>query len=109
MREQQEETHVLVAVACAVVYQNLEALSMTETWTKQILHYSHFQIKKKSRLFTSLGVMKYTSLEEKVGNRFTITKSTEVCELHVKPDELGQGIETLKAGVEVPSVYSFEK
>ena len=53
--------------------------------------------------------MNYTSLEEKVGNRFTITKSTAVCELHVKPDELGQGIETLKAGVEVPSVYSFEK
>ena len=53
--------------------------------------------------------MKYTSLEEKVGNRFTITKSNEVCELHVKPDELGQGTETLKAGVEVPSVYSFEK
>ena len=31
MRDQQDETHVLVAVACAVVYQNLEALSKTET------------------------------------------------------------------------------
>ena len=44
---------------------------------------------------------------------FTITKSIKVCELHFKPDEikttLGQGIKTLKTGVEVPSIYSFKK
>ena len=53
-------------MACTAVHHNGEALSMTETWTKQILHYSHFQIKKKSQLL-NLGVVKYTSLEEKVG------------------------------------------
>ena len=66
-----------------------------------------------SQLFTNLGITKYTSLEEKVGNGFTITKSTRVCELHFKPDEikttLGRGIKTLKTGAEVPSVYSFKK
>ena len=44
---------------------------------------------------------------------FTITKSTKVCELHFKPDEikatLGWGIKTLITGVEIPSVYSFKK
>ena len=44
---------------------------------------------------------------------FTITKSTKVCELHFKPDEikttLGRGIKTWKTGVEVPSGYSFKK
>ena len=47
IRDQQEETHVLVAVAYTVVYQNVEAPRTTETWTQQILHYSHFQINKK--------------------------------------------------------------
>ena len=101
-------THVLVAVACTVVYQNVETHSMTETWTKQILHYSHFQIKKIRQLFTNLGVM----FRRKGGkDGLTITKSTEACELHFKPDEiktLGRGIKTLKTGMEVPSIYSFK-
>ena len=102
MRDHQEETHVLVAATYTVAYQNVVALSMTE-----MLHYFHFQIKKKSQLFTNLGVMKYIKMD------FTITKSTKVCELHFKPDEikttLGRGIKTWKTGVEVPSVYSFKK
>ena len=48
-----------------------------------------------------------------MGNGFTITKSTRVCELHFKPHEikttLGRGIKALKTGAEVPSVYSFKK
>ena len=42
----------------------------------------------------------------------TITKSTEVCELHFKLDEiktLGRGIKTSKTGMEAPSIYSFKK
>ena len=73
-----------------------------------------FPNKETRQLFTNLGVAKYKSLEEKVGkDGFTITKSTKVCELHFKPDEikttLRRGIKTLKTGVEVPSIYSFKK
>ena len=44
---------------------------------------------------------------------FKITKSTKVCELHFKPEEIkrtmGRGIKTLRTGREVPSIYSFKK
>ena len=79
---------------------------MNET---NIALFSFSNKEKKPAVYKSLCNEIHTFRRKGGKDRFTITKSTEACELHVTPDELEQGIENFKTSVEVPSVYSFEK
>ena len=96
MRDQQEETHVLVAVACTVVYQNVEALSMTNMNKTNIALFSFPNKEKKAAVYKSWcnEIHKFRRKGGKDG--FTITKSTRVCELHFKPDEINSKITSEK-------------
>ena len=114
MRDQQEETHLLVAMVFYCCISEYGSSQYDRNMNKTNIALFSFPNKEKKPAVYKSWCNEIHKFKRKGGkDGITITKSTKDCELHFKPDEikttLGQGIKTLKTGVEVPSVYSFKR